>query len=82
MSQSTYKYNQNLLQIGMMIQWSASMLVLSLFFCQATTLTDITTTDYPWFWPCIPEDGSPVPDCSKYVVDPYPPAYVEHAYSE
>ena len=73
----------------MMIQWTASLLVLSIFSCQATTLTDTTTTEY---WTvtydggtveCLPYDGSVVPDCSKYfgtlLKQPY---YAEHAYSE
>ena len=73
----------------MMIQWTSFPLVLSLFFCQANTLMDTTTTDY---WTvtydggtveCLPYDGSVVPDCSKYfgtlLKQPY---YAEHAYSE
>ena len=72
----------------MMIQWTSFPLVLSLFFCQANTLTDTTTTDY---WTvtydggedyCLPYDGSVVPDCPNG--DPLfkQPYYMEHAYSE
>ena len=78
------------MHIGMMIQWTVFMMVLSLFSCQANTLMDTTTTD-SWTVTydgrgveCLPyDDGSVVPDCSKYfgtlLKQPY---YAEHAYSE
>ena len=69
-----------------MIQWTVFLMVLSMFSCQATTLMDTTTTDW-WIWtdwdPCLPDDGSVVPDCSKYInPDLKQPAYLEHEYSE
>ena len=73
----------------MMIQWTASLLVLFLVCCQANTLRDTTTTDWTVTYDggtveCLPyDDGSVVPDCSKYfgtlLKQPY---YAEHAYSE
>merc|ERR1712241_198219 len=68
-----------------MIQWTVFLIMLSMFSCQATTLMDTTTTDW-WIWtdwdPCLPDDGSAVPDCSKYIdPDLKQPAYLEHAYN-
>ena len=48
---------------------------------ETTTTTDYTGTWLPY--PCLPYDGSEVPDCSKYNIDPISkwPAYVQHSYS-